>query len=199
MSDNQTVDVVAGLVEAGLLDLDDVFRRADWRVQDVITTYTACVYGRDGDEPGEVEILLQEATEYGITAFRWAEHDGGGTHECGPITLDRDEAVAAGEEYAEENDEEPDADELVAKIVETGYFGDADADDIRAVCEEATKYSQGYLLLPAGEFCGHPIGRLWTTNGYLQRDRYVALAASHPSVGHAADTLLRAVTASDEE
>jgi hypothetical protein len=198
MDATQTVDV-AGLVEAGYLDLDAVFDEADWWVQDVIAIYTARVYGRDGDELGEVEIVLESATEYGITAYRWAERDSGGTHERGPITLDRDEAVEAGKEYAGENDEEPDADDLIRQIVETGYFGDADADDIRAICEAATEYSQGYLLLAAGEFCGHPIGRLWTTGGYLQCDRYVTLDATHSSIAYAADALLRAITSSDSD
>lgn len=190
---------VEGLVEAGLLDLDAVFERADWRVQDGITAYTACVYGSRGDEPGEVLVVLQSATEYGITAYRWAEKDDSGTYETGPVTLDRDEAVSGGEDYAEENDEEPDADDLIRQIVETGYFGDASSDDIRAICKEATEHSQGYLLLPAGEFVGHPIGRMWTTNGYLdQCDKYVTLDATHPSIAYAADALLRAVT-SDEE
>lgn len=198
MDATETVDV-AGLVEADLLDLDAVFDLADWRQVDGITAYTACVYGKDGDEPGEVQIVLESATEYGIVAYRWAEKDDGGTHGRGPITLDRDEAVEAGEEYASENDEEPDADDLIRQIVESGYFGGADADDIRAICEEATKHSQGYLLLPAGEFCGHPIGRLWTTNGYLQCEKYVTLDATHPSLAYAADALLRAVTTKDEE
>src|SRR5690606_18593181 len=114
-----------------------------WRVVEGISAYTACVYGTNGDEPGEVRVVLESATEYGITAYRWVERADGGTHERGPITLDREEAVTAGKEYAEENDEEPDADDLIRQIVETGYFGDADADDIRAVCEEATNYSQG--------------------------------------------------------
>jgi hypothetical protein len=35
---------------------------------------------------------------------------------------------------------------------------------------------------PRVEFCGHPIGRLWTTNGYLQCDEYVTLDATHPSI-----------------
>jgi hypothetical protein len=197
MSATKTVDV-AGLVEAGLLDLDAVFDRADWQTDDGITTYTACVYGSEGDKPGEVRVVLQSVAEYGITAYRWAEQDGSGTHESGPITLDRDEAVSGGEDYASENDEEPNAEELIAKIVETGYFGEADADDIRAICKAATEHSQGYLLLPAGEFCGHPIGRVWTTNGYLQCDKYVTLDATHPNIAYAADTLLRAVTADEE-
>ena len=198
MNDAETVDV-AELVEDGHLDLDDVFRKSDWRRQCAITTFTSCVYGHNGDEPGEVEIVLESAEEYGITAYRWVEQDDGGTHNYGPITLDQDEAVAAGEEYAEENDEEPDADDLIQQIVETGYFGDADADDIKAICKEATGRSQGYLLLPAGEFCGHPIGRLWTTNGYLQCEKYVTLDVTHPSVAYAADALLRAVTSADAE
>lgn len=187
-----TVDV-KGLVDAGLLDLDNVFRTADWRVVDSITTFTACVYGPEGDSPGEVRVALQSATEYGITAYRWAEQDDSGTHETGPVTLDREEAEREGQEYADENDNEPDADDLVRQIVETRYFGEATEDEIKAICQKATEYSQGYLMLPAGEFVGHPIGRMWTTNGYLQHNRYVTLDATHPSVAYAADALLRAV------
>jgi len=197
---NETKDTIdlAGLVEAALLDLDAVFAGSDWQEIEEIATYTACVYGAEGDAPGEVRIALESAEEYGIVAYRWALKDDGGTHERGPITLDRSEAIAAGEECAAENDETPDADDLIRQIVETGYFGDADVDDIRAVCEEATKHSQGYLLLPAGEFIGHPIGRMWTTNGYLQCDRYVTLDATQPNVSYAADALLRAVSGDDE-
>lgn len=196
MDATKTVDV-AGLAEAGLLDLDAVFSRADWRQVFSLAAYTACVYG-NGDEPGEVRVVLYSATEYGITAYRWVEEDDGGTHEQGPVTLDRDEAIELGEEYAVENDEEPDAADLIRQIVETGYFGDADAASVGAICEEATKYSQGYLLLPAGEVCG-PIGRLWTTNGYLQSE-YVTLDATHASLAYAADALLRAVhQATDSE
>lgn len=194
----ETVNV-AGLVEAGHLDLDAVFDQADWRVLDGITTYTACVYGGNGDQPGEVEIVLESATEYGIAGFRWAVRDDGVTYDRGPITTDRDEAVEAGKEYASENDEELDADDLIRRIVETGYFGDADFGDIRAICGEATRYSQGYLLLAAGEFCGHPIGRMWTINGYLQCEKYIALDATHPSLAYSAAALLRAVTTEDEE
>jgi hypothetical protein len=141
--------------------------------------------------------VLESATEYGIVAYRWASKDDSGTHERGPITLDRNEAVEAGEEYGGENDDLPDADDLIRQIVETGYFGGADATDIKAICEEATKYSHGYLLLPAGKFCGYPIGRLWTTNGYLQCEKYVTLDATHSSLSYAADALLRAVTAEE--
>jgi hypothetical protein len=184
---------VCGLVEDGFLDLNSVFSRSDWERVEGIATYTSCVFGANGDEPGDVEISLESATEYGITAYRWAEHDDGGTHNTGTITLDRDEAVTGGEEYAEENDETPDVEELLDKIVETGYFGTADADDIRVICEEATTHSQGYLLLPKGEFCGHPVGRLWTTNGYLQCEEYITLNATYSNISYAADALLRQV------
>jgi hypothetical protein len=176
-------------------DFDSIdWSRADWSRVDAIAAFTACVYGHDGDEPGEVRVVLESATEGDITAYRWAEQDDGGTRETGDPTKDRDEAVAGGEEYASENDEEPDADDLIQQIVDTGYFGSADADDICAVCQAATEHSQGYLLLPKGEFVGHPIGRMWTTNGYLQCE-YVSLDATYPSVAYAADALLRAVTA----
>jgi hypothetical protein len=198
MTEVNQIDV-AGLVEAGHLDLDGIFAKTDWRQIDSITTYTACVFGRDGDEPGEVQIVLESATEFGIKAFRWAECDDGGSHEHGTITLDRDEAIEAGEEYASENDEMPDADELIEKIVETGYFGDADADDIKAICKAATEHSQGYLLLPKGEFVGHPIGRSWTTNGYLQNIEYVTLDATYSDIAFAADALLRAASAQTGE
>lgn len=206
MDATETVDV-AGLVASGLLDLDAVYDMldldavydmADWRQVDSIATYTECVYGANGDEPGEVQIVLESATKYGIVAYRWAQKDDGGTYDRGPITLDRDEAVESGEEYASDHDDAPDADDLIRRVVESGYFGCADADEIKAICEEATKYSQGYLLLPAGEFCGYPIGRLWTTNGYLQCD-HVTLDASHASLAYAADALLRAVATEDEE
>lgn len=175
------------------------FDHADWRTEGSIATFTACVFGPDGDEPGEVQIVLQSATVDGVTAYRWAERSDGCMGERGPVTLDPDGARAGGEDYASRNDEEPDADDLIRQIVETGYFGDADDDDIRAVCEEATQHSQGYLLLPAGEFCGHPIGRMWTTNGYLQCEEYVTLDATYPSLAYAADALLRAVTRSHPE
>ena len=188
---------IEGLVAAELLDLDAVFARARWQVVDRITTYTACVYGSQGDEPGEIQMSLESATEYGIVAYRWAASDDGGVCECGPIVLDEDEARDAGEEYATQENEEPDANALIEQIVATGYFGDAGEDDILACCKEATQHSQGYILLPKGEFVGHPIGRMWTTSGYLQC-KHICLEANYPSAAYAADALLRAVTAEDE-
>lgn len=86
----------------------------------------------------------------------------------------------------------------IDQIVETGYFGDATPDEIRAVCGAATGYSEGYLLLPRGEYVGQPIQRMWTTNAYLQCD-YVALDVTHSSVEEAAEALLRAVEAQLDE
>lgn len=171
-----------------------------WRVEDEITSSTECVYGVRRDEPGMVEIVLESATQYGITAYRWMSRDDSSWRgEGGPVTLSKDEAILAGKTHAEENDDEPDAEDCIRKIVETGYFGDADADDIRAICKAATEYSQGYLLLAAGEFCGHPIGRMWTMYDCLQCDEYVTLDATHPSISYAAHFLLRTVTSSGEE
>ena len=66
------------------------------------------------------------------------------------------------------------------------------ADDVRAICEAATGYSQGYLLVT-------PDGRQeWTTNGYLQCKRYLTLDATHDSVEIAASALLDGLESDDE-
>lgn len=175
-------------------DFDTIdWGNARWRLVDEIATFISCVYGPHGDEPDEVEVVLQSAEVDGVTAYRWCECDQAGEHSHGEPTPDKDEAIADGEEYAAANDDTPDVDDLIRQIAESGCFGDADHDDIRAVCKEATKHSQGYLLLPVGEFVGHPIGRMWTTNGYLQCD-HVALPATFSRISLAADALLRAVT-----
>lgn len=184
----ETIDIT-GLVNAGLLDLDAVFDGADWRTIKSITTYTACIYGTFGDEPGEVTVNLQASYRYGITAYRWAAEDESGTYECGSPVLDREEASRQGEEFATENHTELDVDEIIDQIVATGYFGDATASDIRSFCEQATGYSCVYLLLPKG-YC-------WTTNGYLECE-YVTLPATYPNVAFAADALLRIITNEEE-
>lgn len=187
-----TVDV-AGLVDDGFLTLNALFSDAIWkRDGSPVASFIRCCYGPEGDAPGELEIIVECAVKYGIAVYRWTEIDAAGAYVSGDITLDRAEAVSAGEDYASENDEEPDADDLIQQIRETGYFGDAIAAEIKAVCEEATRYSQGYLLLPKGEFVGHPIGRMWTISGYLQCD-HVRLTASKLSVAVAADELLRRI------
>lgn len=81
---------------------------------------------------------------------------------------------------------------IVKEIVNTRYFGSATCEEILAVCQKATEYPEGYLLLPQGEFVGHPIGNAWVNRGWLQCE-YVALRASHDSVAEAADSLLQSI------
>ena len=52
---------LCGLIDDGHLTLDSVFERANWRAIDGIGSYVACCYGRDGDEPGTVTVLLESA------------------------------------------------------------------------------------------------------------------------------------------
>lgn len=176
--------------------------RLNWKTEDVVATFTAYCYGRDGDEPGVVEIRLESASadidSATITVYRWREYDDGGAYESGETTTDRAQAVQAGRDYAEAQDEAPDVDDLIGQIVASGYFGPAAADEIRAVCVAATQYSQGYLLLAQGQLPS-PIGVAWTTNGYLQEVEYITLDATYPSVEYAADALLCAISADAEE
>jgi hypothetical protein len=193
-----TTDIdIAALVDDGHLDLDDVFSMSDWDDIENITSFTACVYGRDGDEPGDISVDLQHTTAYGITAWRWLERDAAGSYERGPITLDRQEAVEGGKEYADENDDPPDYDSTLRQIVATGYFGDSDATDISLVCSEATRYSQGYLLLPKG-YIPRPLGVAWTVDGYLEQE-HVQLPATYGQVEYAACALLGLVTSDEAE
>lgn len=187
------------LVDDGYLDLQAIFHKESmWTRYQHIADYTLCCYGPNGDEPGLQEVWLQRAEAYGIVAYRWRVDDGEQETDRGYPTLDEDQAIEDGREYAESSDEALDTDELLDQIVATGYFGDADADDIRAICEEATQHSQGYLLLPKGEPVGHPVGRMWTINGYLSCD-HLQLPATHSDISYAAASLLRQVTAATED
>lgn len=183
---------VAGLVADDLLDLEHAFRDADWfRVRD-IGRYTLCVYGARGDEPGEVTVTLESAQSYGIVGFRWRELDAGGSYDFGPVTLDSATADLAGADRIADRDDPPNVAEIIKKIVATGYFGVATEEEIKSMCYASMDHSQGYLLLPSGGFPGEPLGRLWTTGGYLQCE-HVALKANSPTVRYAAAGLLRAV------
>lgn len=167
---------------------------ASSKVLEQITTYTACVYGKNGDEPGAVEINLECAEvdlddDSTVTLYRWIEQDDGGIQETGEWTNDKSTAIEGGEEYASDNDETPDLDSLISEIEETGFFKDNDI--IPAVIKSATQHSQGYLLVTPD--ISEPIGTMWTTNGYLQRDDYISLDATYPSEAYAADALLRAI------
>jgi hypothetical protein len=97
----------------------------------------------------------------------------------------------------DEHDETPDTDALVDEIVASGYFGAADADDVRSVLAAATAYSQGYLLLSAGDV-PRPAGIAWATSGYLECD-HVQICATHESEASAAHELLRAIQESRQE
>ena len=189
-----TIDT-QGLIDAGLLDLDRVFAQADWKTEEEIASYTSCVYGPSGDQPGTVRVMLQRAEEYGIEAWRWQEDDDCYADETGPITLNRGEACDDGAGYATESDESPDLDELVGNIVATGFFGDADAADIERICEAACGHSCGVLLLPTGDLPAGPPS--WTTSGWLECD-HVRIDADHQSPERAAWQLLRVITRSDD-
>jgi len=190
-----TIDV-QGLIDAGLLDLKQVFEKTEWSTVEEIATYTACVYGPNGDQPGTVRVMLQTATEFGIDAWRWQEDDDSYADQTGPITLGRGEACDDGAAHATESDESPDLDELIAKIVATGFFGQADAADIERICDAACEHSCGVLLLPSGDL---PVGPpSWTTSGWLECD-HVQIDADHESPERAAWQLLRVITRSNDD
>lgn len=155
-----------------------------------VTTYVICAFGKNWDELGEVDMYVQPGIvtlEDNEKVTIWRAIDAGRELEWWFAT--REEAVTCAEEVAVDEDASPDMEEIIAAIIETGYFGDADSDDIRDICHEATRHSQGYLLLPRGSFVGHPIGRMWTTNGYLQCD-HISLDATHGRIDLAAAELL---------
>ena len=183
---------------AELADLLERHGDCNWRAVEAIDTYIACCYGRDGDEPGSVEIVLQEASPCGVTIYRWAERDDGGTHETGCAMFDRDESVASGKAYAEENDETPNADDQVAEILAADWFSaSVDDGDVRAIID----YIEGHSDLGQGHVIVDRDGwREWVTTGYVERDA-VYVGIPHGGFGSwaaAASALLRAVTADDE-
>jgi hypothetical protein len=181
------------------IDEDDLTR---WKMIEAIASYTDCCYGDEGDEPGEIRVMLETAqTSDGLDVYRWHDHDGAGSYDSGDIMLDQDAVIRAGRAHAEEQDETPDLDVLIDGILTTGYFGPlCDAGDVRRACQAATEYSQGYLMLAPGEPPRDPIGVAWTTNGYLQVPHHIQLAATHSRIEYAADALLRAIrTAMREE
>lgn len=192
----------------------------DWEPID--TCLKRC-FGRDGDELGEVPVSVAPYTvDQPCTACDGRGYDldddetccdecgGEGTIEAsGWIVAEtpdeateyhgryatREEAVAAAEALAEELDETPDLAEIVADIQATGYFDDPDI--VPAIVAAATQYSQGYLLLTPDVH--QPIGTRWTTNGYLQCDRYITLDATYGTQEQAAEALLRAINEPEPE
>jgi hypothetical protein len=188
-------------------------RIGDWEVVD---SYLRRCYGRDGDELGEVPVSVAPYTvdqdceacggqgckndadetccdecagEGTIEASGWivAETPDEATEYHGRYAT-REEAVDAAEELAEELDETPDQDGIIAEIRETGYFDDPDI--IQLVVDAATQYSQGYLLITPD--IHQPVGTRWTTNGYLEC-AHITLDATYGTHAQAAEALLRAI------
>ncbi len=91
-------------------------------------------------------------------------------------------------------DWEPDLDDVMAEIKETGYFTYPDI--IPLVVKAATQYSQGYLLVTPD--ISQPVGTAWTINGYLQCD-YIALDATYSTEEEAAEALLNAIQGQEDE
>lgn len=186
---SRTVDV-EGPVANGWLDLDDIapINGADWHTEGCAATYVACCFGVDGDQPGEVEVELQRATAYGIELWRWSD-----AGEDGPPRLTEAEARADAEEHASDSDETPDIDDQIEAILDTGYFGDdATVHDIRRICDALCGHARGVLLLPRGVVPSAPLGRLWTTNGYLECE-HIQVDATNDTLGLAAATLLASI------
>ena len=197
MTETLAVDL-CGLIDDGHLTLDGVFERADWRAIDGIGSYVACCYGRDGDEPGTVTVLLESAECYGITAYRWAEDDGGGADERGEITLDREAAIEDGESHATGADETPDDDEQIADILAAGWFSSqVDAAAVRTIigyCSDHSSLGQGHVIIDRDG------SREWVTAGYVEHDAmYISIPhGGQPWSGYARD-ILSGTAADDNE
>ena len=93
------------LVGDGYLDLQAIFKASKWEQCKQIAEYTLCCYGESGAEPGQQEVWLEKAEEYGIVAYRWRAIDHVQETDCGGLTLDEAAAIEEGQEYAENNDE----------------------------------------------------------------------------------------------
>lgn len=88
--------------------------------------------------------------------------------------------------------------DTIDQIVETGYFGDATAEDILAICEEATRHRRGYLLLPMGSAPALPLEQ-WHHIG-VDADidvPHLSIAADYMHASSAALALLNALTNPD--
>ena len=154
-----------------------------------VTSYMGRYYGADGDELGEIPISVAavESSDSDAALVGWlVAETPDETTEYHGVYATEEEAIEAATELAAELDETPVLDEIIAAIVETGYFRDADI--VPHVVAAATNYSQGYLLITPG--VRQPVGTRWTTNGYLQCD-HVQLSADYDSKEQAAEALLK--------
>jgi len=115
-------------------ELDELADRADWdrRNKKAIASFVSCCYGAQGVEPGDVNVYIESADVDGLTIYRvyWADDGSYGDIDGTHVFLDRDVAVAAGEEYASGQDEAlagEDAEAMEARLTEEAK-GRASAD-----------------------------------------------------------------------
>lgn len=198
MDKNQKGEVevdVQELVEYGLLDLAKLCAvSGEWTTIETVGHYvTTC----DDGSMRTIDLHIEVGGACGIEVFRYVEYDEGCGYldgGIGPLTLDLDEARAQAEEVIQNQDETPDLGEIVEEILATGYFGaEADGAYIASIVEEATRHSQGYLVLPRRVVAG-PIGCGWTTSGGLE-EPHIQLRATYERAELAADALLKATRA----
>ncbi len=165
--------------------------KREWESVEVSHTYVARCFGDDGAQPGTVEVRIERATlrspdrEREIEVWRWTEEE---TGPSGPACWTCKAAESGAAKHADDSDETPDLDETIASIVETGLFR-ADASDVRRVLDACCNHSKGYLLLVTGDTIPHPIGAVWTTDGYLQCP-HVRMPCGQHSAELAASVLL---------
>lgn len=162
--------------------------RGDW---ESVASYAGRYYGPEGTDLGDIQISIAPFYDAETDAeLGWIVAET--PDECTEIHgtyASRDEAETAAEELAEELDETPDLDDVVAQIAATGYFSDPEI--VPSVIAEMTGQSQGYLLLTPD--ISEPVGARWTTSGYLQCD-HIRAPATFSSDAQAAEWLLRAVS-----
>lgn len=206
-------DLIAAWLYRDTSDCDDATEEAEleeitaeWiaeqdrrpEVIDTIATYVACCYGRDGNEPGDCEMVLECVESHGVKAYRWADRDDSGTHDTGEWTLDREQAEADGRKAAEERDETPDDDEQIEEILDAEWFSDdVDADDIREIID----YCHGHNSLGQGHVIIDQDGRRqWVTTGYVEHEAmYIGIPhGGQPWSAYAVD-ILRGCESDDKE
>jgi len=178
---------VADLEEITADWIADQDPRPSW-IEDV-GMYIACVYGDNGDAPGECEVVIEQAKSHGELAFRSVDRDDSGDHETGEWSLHYDAVLAEAKKYIAEHDETPDPDEQIAEILQSGWFdADVDASDIREIvdyCHSHNHLGQGHVIIDrAGR-------REWVTTGYVEHDAiYIYIPYSRqPWAAYAHDVL----------
>lgn len=104
-----TVDL-ADLIDAGVLDLEDVFLNAEWEEEDDarITFWDFDPYSYGSADQVEIYVCVESAECFGIVGYRWAvpAREIGYVHK-GPPVLEMATAVAGAREYAAKHDVGP--------------------------------------------------------------------------------------------